>query len=427
MRAVDRVLRGRDPAAATLDTIQTDSPLEPRDLALARNIAATTLRRRGALGDAIAACLDRPGLPKAGPIEAILLTAACQILLLDTPSHSAVDLAVRLANANPKTRHFRGLVNAVLRTLDRRKDALALPSVSTSDTPDWLAARWEAAYGPETVRAIQERHALPPPLDLTVKGDAEAWAERLGGIALPTGSIRLAARGRIDALQGYGDGAWWVQDAAASLPVQLLGNVAGQRVADLCAAPGGKTAQLAAAGADVAAVDRSAERLEILRANLKRLGLTAEIIEADLMTWTPAALFDAVLLDAPCSATGTIRRHPEIAWLRKPSDIDTLATLQRDLLNRVIDMLRPGGLVVYATCSLEPEEGEAQIARLLETRTGMKRVPITPDEIGGQSEMITADGDLRTLPSHLNITAPDGMDVPSGLDGFFAARLKRSG
>jgi 16S rRNA (cytosine967-C5)-methyltransferase len=260
-------------------------------------------------------------------------------------------------------------------------------------------------------------------LDITVKDEPAAWAERLGGIVLPTGSVRLKAGGRIEDLAGYSEGAWWVQDAAAALPARLLGTVAGLSVADLCAAPGGKTVELAATGARVTAVELSGERLVRLRANLERMHLDAELVEADATTWRPRQTFDAVLLDAPCTATGTIRRHPDILRLKRPEDIAALSDLQTRLLDNAVQLLRPGGTLVYCACSLEPEEGSDQIARLLAREPRLARAPIKPGEWGIAPDWITPDGDLRTLPFHL----PDARAELGGLDGFYAARLVRAG
>ncbi|HMN88113.1 MAG TPA: RsmB/NOP family class I SAM-dependent RNA methyltransferase, partial [Bauldia sp.] len=297
---------------------------------------------------------------------------------------------------------------------------LAAADPARENTPDWLWTRWVSAYGEETARAIAAAHRVEPALDLTVRSDAAGWAERLGGIVLPTGSVRLVPSGPVDALPGFTEGAWWVQDAAAALPARLLGDVAGKHVADLCAAPGGKTAALAAAGARVTAVDASAARLTRLSANLARLGLSAETVAADILAWEPDAAFDAILLDAPCTATGTIRRHPDIAWLKRPEDVAKLADLQGRMLDRIVPWLKPGGTLVYCTCSLEPEEGEAQAARLA-ARPALAPRPVTAAEIGGLGEAVTPAGTVRTLPSQL----PGATPRLSGVDGFFVARFVR--
>jgi 16S rRNA (cytosine967-C5)-methyltransferase len=280
--------------------------------------------------------------------------------------------------------------------------------------------RWQSTYGREQAHAIAAANGREPALDLTVKSDPLHWASLLGGTVLPTGSVRIRAHGPVTRLPGYEQGAWWVQDAAAAIPARLLGDVRGKTVADLCAAPGGKTAQLAAGGARVVAVDRAEGRLGRLRHNLARLGLAVETVAADVLQWQ-AGPFDAVLLDAPCSSTGTIRRHPDIPWLKRETDIATLAQLQRQLLERAVALTRPGGLLVFCTCSLEPEEGTELINDLLARDSRLRRRPLAAADVGGIEELIDAAGDLRTLPCHLPVTDSQ----QSGLDGFYAARLER--
>jgi 16S rRNA (cytosine967-C5)-methyltransferase len=238
---------------------------------------------------------------------------------------------------------------------------------------------------------------------------------------LPTGSVRLLAKGRIEQLEGYSEGGWWVQDAGAALPARLLGKIAGERIADLCAAPGGKTAQLAIAGASVVAVDQSKARLKTVAANLERLQLEAELVEADATRWSPDESFDAILLDAPCTATGTIRRHPDLPYLKSEEDIAELAALQSKLLDNAARLLKSGGRLVYATCSLEPEEGEAQIAAFLARNDAFSLDPIAADEFPGVSGFVLPSGHLRTFPDQLKLESPEC----SGIDGFFAARLRR--
>jgi 16S rRNA (cytosine967-C5)-methyltransferase len=281
-------------------------------------------------------------------------------------------------------------------------------------------ARWTKSYGKEMASAIAQANGNEPALDLTVKSDPETWATRLRGRVLPTGSVRLVPHGPVALLPGFAEGAWWVQDAAAALPVRLLGDIRGQSVVDLCAAPGGKTAQLAFAGAQVTAVDRSKPRLARLRENLARLELTAQPVVADAAEWQ-AGPFDAVLLDAPCTSTGTIRRHPDIVWLKREADIDALVVVQSRLLARAIELTRPGGTIVFCTCSLEPEESDLLIAGLLERDSRVRRRPIVASEIGGLQDLLTPAGDLRTLPCHW----PDPDSRMGGLDGFYAARLAR--
>jgi 16S rRNA (cytosine967-C5)-methyltransferase len=398
--------------------------LTDRDRALMRRLAATALRRLGSLRHLLGGFLEK-GFPADAPrTESILLIGAVQILWLEVPDHAAVDLSVRLAQADRRAARYAGLVNAVLRHAAQHRDSLATVDPAR-DTPAWLLTRWRKTYGTETARAIAIANGHEPALDLTVKQDAASWAERLRGRVLPTGSVRTLAQGAISLLPGFNEGAWWVQDAAASLPARLLGDVRGLAVADLCAAPGGKTAQLAFAGARVTAIDRSAVRLARLRANLARLALQAETVAADALEWHPesfnAGPFDAVLLDAPCSSTGTIRRHPEVPWLKSEADIAPLTALQQRLLGRAVELLIPGGVLVYCVCSLEPEEGVEQIASLLARDPRLTRKPISADELAGHAEFVTGDGDLRTLPLHL----PDPEPRWGGLDGFYAARLVR--
>ena len=421
---LENVLRRHRPLDDQLDGSQAHpglAALAERDRALVRKLLGTALRRLGSLRALLEKVLDR-GLPADAPrLEAVLLIGATQVLWLDIPDHAAVDLAVRMAQADRRSARYAGLVNAVLRRLTREGAAmLAAVDAVSLDTPQWLLARWAGTYGADTARSIGEIHATEPPLDLTVKSDPAAWGARLRGRVLPTGTIRILAQGRVSALPGYDNGAWWVQDAAAALPVRLFGEVAGKRIADLCAAPGGKTAQLAALGARVVAVDRAPARLARLDENLKRLGLGADTVLADVAEWEGGE-FDAVLLDAPCMSTGTIRRHPDIPWLKQESDIAPLADLQRRLLDRAAAMVRPGGTLVYCTCSLEPEENEQQIAALLARNSQVQRRPVSAQEIGGLSDLISPAGDLRTLPCHL----PDPDPHWAGLDGFYAARLER--
>ena len=421
---LDAVLRRRHPLDDELDSAATRAALAglpERDRALTRALVATVLRRLGSLRHLLGLFLDH-GAPKEAPrVETALLLGAAQILLLDVPDHAAVDLAVRLTQADRHAARYAGLVNAVLRRLAREgAERLAGLDAAVLDTPEWLMARWIATYGEATARAIAAANSREPALDLTVKSDPELWAARLGGRVLPTGTVRVITHGAITALPGFAEGAWWVQDAAAALPVRLLGDVSGLRVADLCAAPGGKTAQLAAAGARVTAVDRAPARLSRVRENLTRLSVQAELVSADVAEWT-AEPFDAVLLDAPCSSTGTIRRHPDVPWLKSAADIAKLAALQRRLIERAAALTKPGGTLVYCTCSLEPEEGEHIVADLLAHEPSLRHAPIAAAEVFGCGEFITKDGDLRTLPCHF----PDAASRLAGLDGFYAARLEK--
>lgn len=391
--------------------------LPPRDRGFARILVTTTLRRLGQIDALIAALLEKPLSRRGDEARNVIRLGIAQLLFLDVPAHAAVGETVDLAQGGALA-PYRKLINALLRRLQRESSALlAKQDVARLNTPDWLWDAWNDAYGEDTCRAIAAAHLVPPPHDVTVKDDVNSWAERLNATRLPNSSLRLPELGNITELDGFNDGAWWVQDAAATLPVQLLGDVQGQTVIDLCAAPGGKTAQLAANGATAIAVDRSDKRLKRLHENMDRLGFNVETITADASEWQPETPVDAVLLDAPCSATGTIRRHPDLAWTKSQTDVAKLAALQGRLLRNAIDMVRPGGTLIYCTCSLQPEEGPRQIEALLSETDALQRVPITADEIGGLSDAITKDGDLRTLPCHW-------ADV-GGMDGFFACRLKR--
>jgi 16S rRNA (cytosine967-C5)-methyltransferase len=410
--ALDEQLSGKGihPALASLPE---------RDRALMRRLVGTVLRRLGSLRHLLRGFLER-GFPADAPrAETILLLGAAQILWLEVPDHAAVDLSVRLAQADRRASRYAGLVNAVLRRVTQSKDA---PSDGkTRDTPDWLLARWTKSYGKETARAIAIANSQEPALDLTVKKDAEYWADRVHGRVLPTGSVRTLAHGAVSLLPGFAEGAWWVQDAAAALPARLFGDLSGKTVADLCAAPGGKTAQLVAAGGKVIAIDRSAQRLTRLSTNFKRIDLAADIVATDVLDWQTEP-FDAVLLDAPCSSTGTIRRHPDVPWLKSEADIATLAGMQKRLLDRAVELTRPGGTLVYCVCSLEAEEGEQQIEALLARDSRVTRRPVAADEVFGRTEFVNATGDLRTLPTQL----PDADLRWGGIDGFYAARLTRN-
>jgi 16S rRNA (cytosine967-C5)-methyltransferase len=408
--ALDEQLSGKGahPGIATLPD---------RDRALMRRLIATVLRRLGTLRHILGGFLER-GFPADAPrTETVLLLGAAQILWLEVPDHAAVDLSVRLAQADRRAARYAGLVNAVLRRVAQKP---ATADDASRDTPKWLLDRWSATYGKDAAQAIAAANAQEPALDLTLKQDAERWAERVHGRLLPTGSVRTLAHGVVTLLPGFSEGAWWVQDAAAAIPARLFGELNDRRVADLCAAPGGKTAQLANAGANVTAVDRSPARLSRLRENLERLSLSADILAADILEWQ-AEPFDAVLLDAPCSSTGTIRRHPDVPWLKSATDIAALVGMQRKLLDKAVELTKPGGTLIYCVCSLEPEEGEQQIADLLARDSRIARVPIAAGEVSGHAEFLNAAGELRTLPTHL----PDPEPRWGGLDGFFAARLKR--
>jgi 16S rRNA (cytosine967-C5)-methyltransferase len=421
---LDNVLRRRRPLDEQLEEVAAHpdyAALAERDRALVRRLVTSVLRRLGTLRHLLGQLLER-GLPADAPrVETALLLGAAQILWLDVADHAAVDLAVRLVQADRRASRYAGLVNAVLRRIAREgARRFADMDQTVLDTPAWLMARWVKNFGAQTAHAIAAAHAREPALDVTVKGDAEHWAEKLGGRVLATGSVRAVVHGPVSQLPGYGEGAWWVQDAAAALPAKLFGDLRGRTVADLCAAPGGKSAQLASAGAHVVAVDRAPARIERMRQNFARLRLEIQTIAADATQWRGGP-FDAVLLDAPCSSTGTIRRHPDIPWIKRESDLAALTALQTRLIDQAAKLLKPRGILIYCTCSLEPEEGDAIVRDLLSRHPNLCRLPISADEFHGEAEWITPDGDLRTLPCHL----ADDDSRMAGLDGFYAARMQR--
>ncbi len=416
LRLLGLVLRKRralDEALASKEVASALDGLETRDRAFVRAMVATTLRRLGQIDAALDGFMDHPLPREAAPVQDGLRLGAAQLLFMDVPDHAAVDEAVSLTAQE----RYRPLVNAVLRKVAAEgKAILARQDAPRLNTPDWLWESWASAYGISAVRAIAEQHLLEPPLDLWAPRFREAWARRLKANVLPTGTLRRPLTD-VRGLMGFSHGAWWVQDAAASLPARLLKDVEGQTVVDLCAAPGGKTMQLAARGARVIAVDRSAKRLARVEENLKRVRLEAELVEHDATTWVPAEKASHILLDAPCSATGTIRRHPDIVHLKSAEDVEKLVVLQDRLLAHAAEQLAPGGTLVYCTCSLQPEEGPERIDRLLEDRADLKRVPIALGEIDGFEEAISRHGDMRTLPC----VWPER----GGMDGFYAARLTK--
>lgn len=407
---------GKDTDHALEEALGT-SQLEKRDRAFCQLLVLGTLRHLAVADALLAQCLQKPlDEKKAAYVQDVLRMGVVQMLWLGVPAHAAVHSSVELVKQS-KFRGFTKLANGVLQRINREGQAMLKkldePRLST---PDWLWQSWVAGYGEATARAIASANLHEPALDVTVKTDAASWADKLGGTVMPTGSVRLAESTDVTQLEGFAEGQWWVQDMAAALPARLLGDVRGKRVLDLCAAPGGKTAQLALAGGNVLAVDRSAKRLKRVTENLQRLGLQAELHAADILTWTPAEQYDAILLDAPCTATGTLRRHPDVAWRKSPADVAELAALQRQMLERALTWLKPDGVLVYSTCSLEKAEGEDHMASVI--KAGYRLSPITADELGGLADMVTAEGTLRCLPHYLQ--------SQGGMDGFFAARITRS-
>ncbi len=424
-RILAAVVDRRTPLDGMLDA-ENGNPvyrqLPEADRALVRAILNTALRHLPRIEAILDSLVGTPLPEGARALHHVLTVAAAQILYLDVPDHSAVDLAVEQAQIDPRNRRFASLVNAVLRRLAREKASHLTATHAVPAVPDWFHRRLVAVYGAEHAARIAEALLEPSAIDLTVKSDAEGWAARLSGRVLPTGSVRLpAGSGAIPALEGFEAGEWWVQDAAASIPAKLFSNLSGKRVADLCAAPGGKTAQLALAGAEVTALDQSGNRLKRLVGNLVRLGLSATAVEANMMDYRPAEPFDAVLLDAPCSSTGTIRRHPDVLWTKGPEDIEKLARLQERLLRHALTLVRPGGELVFSNCSLDPDEGEAVTARVLADNPGWRRVPVDPANWPGLEAAITPLGEFRTTPAML----PAAGGFAGGLDGFYAVHLRR--
>jgi 16S rRNA (cytosine967-C5)-methyltransferase len=416
---IGAVLRRKRPLDDAIEDSAAMHMLSGRDRAFARLLVATVLRRLGQIDALIADCLNVPLAPRAALAQDILRLGVAQLLFLRTPPHAAVATSVDIAQSRGLVSH-KGLVNAVLRRLSvEGAERIEGQDAPRLNTPDWLWQSWSRSYGEPTARAIATAHLKEAPLDLTLREDPDAWRAVLEGLLLPTGTLRRPAGGALASLPGYTEGAWWVQDAAAALPARLFGDIAGCEVVDLCAAPGGKTAQLATAGARVTAVDRSTRRLERLVANLERLGLTVEAVGADALTWRPPHPVAAVLLDAPCSTTGAIRRHPDVPHLKYPEDVARLSAVQENLLRAAIDMLEPGGTLVYCTCSLEPEEGPERIESLLYAGAPVQRREVRPDEVGADPEWITPEGDLRTLPCHFG--------QYDGIDGFYSARLVKLG
>jgi len=406
------VLQKRRPLDAGLDQLVG---LPTRDAGFARALASEALRHMGALDAVLRKFVAKPLAPhKAGAASEILLLGACELLILKVAPHAAVDAANELAAKDPKAMHFKPLINAVLRKVAKEGETvLSGLDRERLSTPDWLWTRWTVQYDSGTARTIARAHQHTAPVDIVLKSPDAAFppSELLFGTVR-----RLTDPGRIEDLDGFAQGHWWVQDAAATLPALLLGDVAGKTVIDLCAAPGGKTMQLAARGANVIAVEIDAARALRIRENLDRTKLAAQIVQSDARDFEAKA--PLVLIDAPCTATGTIRRHPDLPWIKGAADVTVSAAAAYEILEAGAGMVEPGGVLVFAVCSLEREEGEEQIAAFLSAHPEFARAPVTTDEVFGHAEWITPEGDLRTLPCHLS--------DKGGMDGFYAARLRRA-
>jgi 16S rRNA (cytosine967-C5)-methyltransferase len=392
-------------------------------------MAGATLRGLGRIDWALGGMVQRPLGELAPALRALLRIGAAQLWMLDVAEHAAVSATVEAASQWSEARRGGGLLNAVLRRAVREREAWTRAPV-TSLWPDWLAAKLKSALGVDGADAMALAQLDEPPVDLTLRTgeDSVLWADRLGAELLPSGSLRLHGAGALSALPGYADGVWWVQDAAAALPARLFGELHGKAVADLCAAPGGKAMQLAAMGARVSAIDMSRQRLVRLRENAERARLAMDIVEADARTWRPASPLDAVLLDAPCSALGVIRRHPEGVWRRDPRDFVRFPVIQRALVDAAAEMLRPGGRLVYAVCTPTLEEGAEVIAGAL-AGGAWRRLAISPSEIGGFESSLTLQGDVLTLPRAERVAkdAPrdESQNASLNADAFFIARLER--
>lgn len=389
--------------------------LSVADRALVRAIVNTALRHLPRIEHALGMLLDGPLPQGARSLHHVLVVGAAQMLYLDVPDHSAVDLAVEQAHRDPRNKRFVKLVNAVLRRLGREKDAVLDAVSGIPVLPKWFYSRLAKVYGEDAAARMAQAQLIPSVIDITVKSQPELWAEKLNGQVMPNGTVRLGSfEGSVSALEGFDQGEWWVQDFSASMPVRLMGDLKGKRLADLCAAPGGKTAQLILSGATVTALDQSGNRLKRLRENLGRLQMQAELVETNMLKFQPTELFDAVLLDAPCSSTGTLRKHPDVCWTKDEKDIAKLAGLQEQMLRHAITLVKPGGIVVFSNCSLDPSEGEEMVARVLASETSLERVPVTVDAFPGMEIAVNPDGDLRTTP-----------DMFGGVDGFYATVLRR--
>jgi 16S rRNA (cytosine967-C5)-methyltransferase len=409
------VLHKRRPLDSVLAGL---SDLAPRDAGFARAIASETLRRLGQLDALVHHFVPKlPPPHRAGATFEILLAGACELLFLEVAPHAAVDAANRLAQHDTKAVHFKPLINAVLRRAAREgAETLSRQDAPRLNTPDWLWSRWQSTYGEETARAISHAHLAPAPLDIVLKDEKTPNDLVPPGERLFTNVVRMPPGQDVERLPGFA-GSWWVQDLAASLPVRLFGDVRGRVVLDLCAAPGGKTMQLASQGAQVIAVDRDGARMDRVRRNLARVGLEAALVAEDVRDFRPQEPAPFVLLDAPCSATGTIRRHPDLPWIKGASDVTLCAATAAELLENAAEMTARGGLLVFAVCSLEPEEGAEQVEAFLANNQSFVRKPIEAVALPGLGACISDAGDLRTLPCHL---ASKG-----GMDGFYAVRLRR--
>jgi 16S rRNA (cytosine967-C5)-methyltransferase len=419
-RVFTEVVKRQWTVESALEAAPGYNEMEARDRAFARAMTATALRRVGQTEAVLNSFLSKPLNETSTSAQAILMIGATQLLWMGVPAHAVVSSAVDLAAERADARKLKGLINAVLRKVANEGMAIANNTPPQDNLPEWLRSSWRKAYGPGRLSRMTDVILKPPPLDITLKDPAqtEYWAEQLEARILPTGSLRRDGIGDVTALPGFDEGAWWAQDVAAAIPARLLNVQPKERVVDLCAAPGGKTMQLAAAGALVTAIDSSATRLKRVTQNLTRTGLDARIIATDGRGWTPKRPVDAVLLDAPCTATGTLRRHPEAAWIKRPSDVFKMRDIQMALVKSAEKMMRPGGRLVVCTCSLQPEEGEYLAMEIARHYKSLTPFPVDESEVPGLSKAISPEGFLRLTPANWS--------DHGGMDGFFIARFTKS-
>jgi len=422
LKILEQVLGQKKMLDSVLEREKSFLDLPQRDRAFVRMLVATVLRRRGQLDDLIARALNKGESPRPENLRWVLYIGITQILFMDVANHAAVDTAVTLTG-DLGMEGKKGFINAILRRMTGEGRAwIAKQDEAALNIPEWLYTQWINNYGAVRAKEIALASLMEAALDFTVKNPdtREDWSRKLATRQLPTGSLRRPAGGNVTDLEGFDDGAWWVQDASSAMPVKLFGDVAGKTVLDLCAAPGGKTAQLAAMGANVIALDRSAGRMATLTDNIKRLGLTDKVqtIIEDGSVWNPREKFSHILLDAPCSATGTIRRHPDLLALKTEKDQEGLMSIQERLLANAANMLESGGTMIYCTCSLQKAEGELQIERFLKSHENFRRTPMRKEEFGGMDGFVNSEGDIRILPHYLE---NDG-----GMDGFFISRLQKT-
>lgn len=395
-----------------------EKDLSVSDRGFIRHITTVTIRRLGQLDKIIDHCTKTRLGKTQTAVRHVLRLGITQLLYSDVPAYAAVNSSVNLVNivVPKRLRYLKNTVNAVLRKVERERDVLCKKfGNSRLNIPSWLLKSWDQRYGQAAVKDIIETILSEPPLDICLKPsiDKLQWSQKLDAEILPTGGLRIYKAGKITKIPGYNDGHWWVQDMAASIPVQLMGAGSGDHVLDLCAAPGGKAAQSAASGADVTAVDLSHRRLMRLQENMKRLKLKVDVVTSDILEYKPLQKFDYILLDAPCSSTGTIRRHPEILHSRKPSDVEDMVKIQHKMLDQVSKHLNVGGILVYSVCSMEQAEGPDQIDALLARDGSLQRKKILSEEMPALEQAIMPSGDVQTLPNHYQ----------GGMDGFFISRL----